>query len=110
MRLLGILKKMKVTNTGKKFYANNDIFNSFLVRDAEYDGEMELPVLKTSDMLPEGVITFSKAMSSKSKKGLLRTMPDGGTVLYRPVSSSDGTPTVDINKRNFKQQKIHFID
>lgn len=68
MRLLGILKKMKVTNTGKKFYANNDIFNSFLVRDAEYDGEMELPVLRTSDMLPEGVITFSKAMSSKSKK------------------------------------------
>ena len=43
-------------------------------------------------------------------KGLLRTMPDGGTVLYRPVSSSDGTPTVDINKGNFKQQIIHFID
>lgn len=52
----------------EKFNANYDIFNSFLVRDAEYDGEMELPVLKTSDMLPEGVITFSKAMSSKSKK------------------------------------------
>ena len=43
-------------------------------------------------------------------KGLLRTMPDGGTVLYRPVSSSDGTPAVDINKVNFKYQKIHFID
>lgn len=52
----------------EKINANYDIFNSFLVRDAEYDGEMELPVLKTSDMLPEGVITFSKAMSSKSKK------------------------------------------
>ncbi len=49
----------------EKFNANYDIFNSFLVRDAEYDGEMELPVLRTSDMLPEGVITFSKAMSSK---------------------------------------------
>lgn len=37
-------------------------------------------------------------------------MPDGGTVLYRPVSSSDGTPAVDISKGGFKEQKIHFID
>ena len=52
----------------------------------------------------------------KSEKDLgngkkLRIMEDGTTVTYRPVSHSDGTPTVDINGGStYKQQKIHFID
>ena len=40
-----------------------DVFRSFLVRNAEYDGKLELPVIKTSAQIPTKVITFSKAMS-----------------------------------------------
>ena len=40
-----------------------DVFRSFLVKNAEFDGYIELPKIKTSDVLPEKVVTFSKAMS-----------------------------------------------
>lgn len=40
-----------------------DVFHSFLVENADYDGYYELPVIRTSDHLPDKVITFSKAMS-----------------------------------------------
>lgn len=42
-----------------------DVFKSFLVENADYDGYIELPVIKTSNLLPEKVVTFSKAMSGK---------------------------------------------
>ena len=45
----------------------SDVFRAFLVENAEYDGEIELPRLKTSDFVPEKVITFSKAMSKGCK-------------------------------------------
>lgn len=44
-----------------------DVFRSFLVRNAEYDGKLELPVIKTSAQIPTKVITFSKAMSKSCK-------------------------------------------
>lgn len=47
----------------EKFEKNYDVFNSFLVRDAEYSGYIELPKIKTSEKLPSELITFSKAMS-----------------------------------------------
>ncbi|TCS75532.1 hypothetical protein [Effusibacillus lacus] len=38
-------------------------------------------------------------------------MPDGQRVVYRPISSSDGTPVVEIHgKGAIKEQKIHFVD
>ncbi len=40
----------------------NDVFRSFLVQNANYDGYIELPVIKTSDDLPKKIVTFSKAM------------------------------------------------
>lgn len=46
---------------------NNDVLNSFLVENAEYEGCFELPKLKTSALLPEKVITFSKAIDRKFK-------------------------------------------
>ena len=49
--------------TNEKFNNVYDVFNSFLVTNADYDGYIELPVVKTSDLLPDKVITFSKAMS-----------------------------------------------
>ncbi len=47
----------------KRVISGHDVFHSFLVENAEYDGYFEFPKLKTSDALPEKVITFSKAMS-----------------------------------------------
>ena len=45
----------------------NDVFHSFLVENAEYEGFFELPKLKTSRQLPKKVVPFSKAISSKWK-------------------------------------------
>ena len=48
-------------------------------------------------------------------KGTIAKLADGTIVSYRKVSSSDGTPAVDINIKNskesggVKQQKIHFV-
>jgi hypothetical protein len=43
--------------------------------------------------------------------GIVRTMPDGTNITYRPSSSSDGTPAVDINGGStYIQQKIHFVN
>ncbi len=41
-----------------------DVFNAFLVSDAEYDGLFELPVIKGTNLVPEKLISFSKALSS----------------------------------------------
>lgn len=39
-----------------------DVFHAFLVKNAEYDGRIELPCIKTSDKIPNRLTTFSKAM------------------------------------------------
>ena len=44
-------------------FNNYDVFHSFLVENAEFDGYIELPVIKTSNQLPEKVVAFSRAMS-----------------------------------------------
>ena len=44
-----------------------DVFKAFLVENADYAGKIELPKLRTSDSIPEKVITFSKAMSKNCK-------------------------------------------
>ena len=49
--------------TNEKFNNNYDVFHAFLVENADYDGYYELPVIRTSNHLPNKVITFSKAMS-----------------------------------------------
>ena len=45
--------------------AEKDVFNSFLVRNATYDGKEEIPRITTSNLIPEKVITFSKARSKQ---------------------------------------------
>ena len=42
---------------------NYDVFHSFLVKNADYDGYIELPKIKTSNFIPEKLVSFSKAMS-----------------------------------------------
>ena len=44
-----------------------DVFRSFLVSEAQYGGKFELPAIKTSSLLPESVILFSKAMNKSCK-------------------------------------------
>lgn len=39
-----------------------DVFHSFLVSDATYDGDIEIPILRPTDKLPNRLIPFSKAM------------------------------------------------
>ncbi len=59
-----VIIKGEYVNHGKKqIIGRHDVFHSFLVENAEYDGYFEFPKLKTSDKLPEKVVTLSKAMS-----------------------------------------------
>ena len=44
------------------------------------------------------------------ERGIKRKLADGGTVVYRPTSSSDGTPVVSMSGGRFKPQKIHFVE
>lgn len=42
-----------------------DVFHAFLVKNASYDGNLEMPCIKAEDAVPQNVITFSKAVRSK---------------------------------------------
>lgn len=51
----------------KNYETDYDVFNSFLVREATYCGEEEFPCIKSCNEIPNKIITFSEAMSSKCK-------------------------------------------
>lgn len=51
-----MLEKEKLNNC-------SDVFRSFLVKNADYSGGIELPIIRTSVLIPNRVITFSKAMA-----------------------------------------------
>lgn len=42
-----------------------DVFRAFLVEDAEFDGVFEIPIIRTSNLFPNKLLTFSKAMRSE---------------------------------------------
>lgn len=42
-----------------------DVFHSFLLKSAKYDGEYDFPVIKEEHTIPRKVIPFSKAMQEK---------------------------------------------
>ena len=42
-----------------------DVFHAFLVKNAQYDGHLEIPVIKPQDALPEKLILFSKTLGCK---------------------------------------------
>ena len=54
-----------MTNT--KFQKNYDVFNAFLVSGADYEGNIEFPKIKTSDLLPNKIVLFSHAMAKTWK-------------------------------------------
>lgn len=49
--------------TNRQFNRNYDVFHSFLVEDADYEGYIELPKIKTSKLIPEKLAPFSKCIS-----------------------------------------------
>lgn len=53
--------------TTEKFNKNYDVFRSFLVEDTDYDGYIELPKIRTSNLLPDKIVPFSMAVSRKWK-------------------------------------------
>ncbi len=42
-----------------------DVFRSFLVKNATYEGNLEIPVIKPEKQIPRKLISFSKAISSR---------------------------------------------
>ena len=55
-----ILSQINSTRKGCK-----DVFRAFLVKNATYSGKQEIPCLQKETAVPEKLILFSKAMSSK---------------------------------------------
>lgn len=53
---------MKEINSIQKM--KRDIFRAFLVERAEYEGVEEIPCIRTSNLVPERVIPFSKALKT----------------------------------------------
>ena len=51
------MSKINSTRSGCR-----DVFHSFLVSDATYDGDIEIPILRPTDKLPNRLISFSKAI------------------------------------------------
>ncbi|MBO4681398.1 MAG: DUF4417 domain-containing protein, partial [Clostridiales bacterium] len=54
---------MSLTNSSRRNC--RDVFKSFLVCLAEYSGLFEFPVIKQTKSIPNRLISFSKAISSK---------------------------------------------
>ncbi len=53
---------MSKNNSNRK--GCKDVFNAFLVKNAEYEGEDEIPILKGTLEVPNKLIPFSKCISS----------------------------------------------
>lgn len=76
--------------------------------------ESEDPVSTATDFYEEAA-KGGVEIALDNGKGVKSEMANGTKITMRPVSSSDGSPAVDINisKSNdpagIKQQKIHFI-
>ena len=51
------MSKENSTRTGCK-----DVFRAFLVKNAHYEGELEIPCIATEQSLPSKLVPFSKAV------------------------------------------------
>ena len=54
------MSKENSTRTGCK-----DVFRAFLVKNAHYDGDLEIPCIEEEHTIPSKLIAFSKAISNK---------------------------------------------
>ncbi len=53
-----------------------DVFRSFLVRNADYDGSLEMPCIKPVDVIPNKLTVFSKAIRSKDFNSFVHFFED----------------------------------
>lgn len=53
-----------------------DVFRSFLVRNATYDGSLEMPCIKSTDAIPNKLTVFSKAIRSKDFNSFVHFFED----------------------------------
>ena len=53
-----------------------DVFRSFLVRNATYDGSLEMPCIKSVDAVPKKLIVFSEAVHSKDFNSFVHFFED----------------------------------
>ena len=53
-----------------------DVFHAFLVTNATYDGDLEMPCIKSVDKVPNKLIVFSKAIRSKDLNGFVHFFED----------------------------------
>lgn len=51
--------------------ARKDVFHAFMVENADFDGDYEIPCVKTAPMIPSRLIPFSKAISEKDYSGFV---------------------------------------
>lgn len=54
------MSKENCTRTGCK-----DVFRAFLVKNAHYEGDLEIPCIEAEEQLPSRLIPFSKTVGSK---------------------------------------------
>lgn len=55
-----------------------DVFHAFLVENAEFSGELELPTIKSETCTPNRLIPFSRAMSCKDYEQWVHFYEDDG--------------------------------
>lgn len=58
-------------STENKKKSCKDVYHAFLISSADYDGELEIPCVRTSELLPNSLIPFSKSTSAKDANGWL---------------------------------------
>lgn len=65
------MSKINNTRSGCK-----DVFRSFLVKNATYDGTLEMPCIKSVDAIPNKLTVFSKSIRSKDFNSFVHFFED----------------------------------
>ncbi len=65
------MSKKNNTRSGCK-----DVFHSFLVKNATYDGDLEMPCINPVDAIPDKLIVFSKAVHSNDFNAFVHFFED----------------------------------
>lgn len=65
------MSKINIKRKGCK-----DVFRSFLVKNATYDGSLEMPCIKMENAIPNNVVVFSKALRSKEYNSFVHFYED----------------------------------
>ena len=60
---------------------NYDVFRSYLFKNIDYIGELEIPILHSSYLLPNRLISFSKALKTKDHNQWVHFYENDETIL-----------------------------